>query len=251
MKLKVLIVFLGLVQSISGQEIFELVYNNDYATVKEYQGPVNLRDTNQATPLMWAVYTSDLKMVKLLIKKGADVSMKGWITFADLESNFEFIYGSCIAIAAGEGKLDVLKYLVEKQNISVEDKEINLYQNIDNGWNALQWASVKGQNEIIKYLVKKEANINAPAQTDLNQTPLILSIIFGNAETAILLIKLGADVQQRDDYGLAPITYAFELQNRELVKLLFEHGAAIPADSNESLEEILNKYFGVKKIEEL
>jgi len=251
MKLKVIIVFLTLAHSIWGQEIFELISNNDYNAVKEYQGPVNLRDANQATPLMWAIYTSDIKMVKLLIKKGADASMKGWIPFTDQKSNFEFIYGSCNAIAAGEGKLDILKYLIEKQNISVEDKEINLYQNIDNGWNALQWASVTGHDEIVKYLVKKDANINAPAQTDLNQTPLILSIIFGNAETAILLVKSGADVHQRDDYGVAPITYAFELQNRALVKILFEYGATLPLESGGSLEEILQKYFDVNKIEEL
>ncbi len=251
MKLKVIIVLLVLVQPLSAQKIFDLIRNNDHAGVKEYEGSVNLRDSDKATPLMWAVYLSDMKMVKLLIKKGADISMKGWIPFTDTESKFEFIYGSCLSIAAGEGKKNILKYLVEKQKISVEDKEINLYQNIDNGWNALQWASVKGQNKLVEYLVKKGANIDAPAQTDLNQTSLILAMIFGHAETAILLVKLGADVNQRDDYGVSPLTYAFELQNRELVKILLQKDATFRNAGEETIEDLLQDYFGVDKIEDL
>jgi ankyrin repeat protein len=251
MKLKVVIALLVLVQTLSAQKIFTYVKNSNHEAVKNYEGPLNLRDTDQATPLMWAIYSSDLKMVKLLIKKGADAKMKGWIRFTDPDSDFDFIYGSCLAVAAGEGKLDILKYLIEKQNISVEDKEINLYQNIENGWNALQWASVKGHDDLVKYLVKKGAYINAPAQTDLNQTPLILAIVFGNAETAILLTKLGANVNQRDDYGVSPIIYAFELQNRKLVKVLIQAGATYQKTDDNSLEDLLKEYFDVDRAEDL
>jgi ankyrin repeat protein len=240
-----------LVQPLSAQKIFDIVKTNDHRALKEYNGPVNLRDTNQATPLMWAIYRSDLTMVKQLIKKGADVTMKGWIRFTDPESNFEFIYGSCLAVAAGEGNKDIVKYLLDKEHIPIEDKEINFHQNIDNGWNALQWASVKGHNDLVNYLVRKGANINAPAQTDMNQTPLILAIIFGNAETAILLAELGADVNQRDDYGVAPLTYAFELQSKELVKVLIEHGAFFPDTNGSQLKDLLNDYFDVENTEDL
>lgn len=251
MKLKVLIALLVVVQALNAQEIFDLVKNNNHNAVKEYKEPVNLRDTNQATPLMWAVYKSNLKMVKMLMTKGADVSMKGWILYTDPGSNFDFFYGSCLAVAAGEGKKDILKYLINKQNISIEDKEINLYQNIDNGWNALQWATVKGHDDIVKYLIKNGANINAPAQTDMNQTALILAIVFSNAETAMLLVKLGADVNQRDDYGVSPLTYAFELHNKELIKLLFDYGATYQKMSNERLKDMLMNYFNVDKVEDL
>ncbi len=225
MKIKSFVFLLLFVQSAFPQDIFQLVKNSDLDAVRNYEGPVNLRDTNQATPLMWAVYVSDLKMVKHLVKKGADVTLKGWIFFTDSISHFEFIYGSCLVIAAGEGKKDVLKYLLNRQNISVEDKEINLYENVENGWNALQWASVRAKNHIVKYLVKKGADINAPAQADLNQTPLILAINFNRDETALLLTKLGADVNQCDDYGVSPLTYALELQAVDLIELMIKKGA--------------------------
>jgi ankyrin repeat protein len=237
--------------NVSGQNLFELVCKNDYRAVKEYVGAVNLRDTNQATPLMWAVYRCDLKMVKLLIRKGADAKTKGWILFKDPVSKFDFIYGSCMAIAAGENKVGQLRYFTRSCKIPIDDREIILNDYREIGWTALQWASVKGNKRAVKYLVRHGADINALSENDYNQTPLLFAINFRQVETAKLLVKLGADVNCKDMFGTAPLTCALEIQSRELVKYLIKNGAVLEEYADRPLEEMLLELFGVKRIEDL
>jgi ankyrin repeat protein len=236
---------------VSAQDLFYFVKNNDHESVKSYYGAVNLRDTNLATPLMWAVYLADLPMVKLLIRKGADVSLKGWILFKDSVSRFDFIYGSCLAIAAGEDKVDQLKYFIRKQRIPVDDREIIINDNSEDGWTALQWASVKGNIRSLKYLLRRGADINAISVNDYNQTPLLFAINFNQVEAAMLLIKRGANVNQKDLFGVTPLTYALEIQNKELVKCLVKNGARLEEYNERPLEEMLLDLFGVKRIEDL
>lgn len=215
---KLLFFLLGFVSvNAFSQSIFDYVTQNNYEAVKSYTGNVNVRDTNMATPLMWAIYKSDLKMVKLLISKGADPKLKGWIKFQDTVLNGYFIYGNCLSVAAGEGKLDIVKYLIKKQKIPVDDREINFYQadkkinyqaGKENGWTALHWAAVKGQVDVIKYLVKKGADINAVAETHDNATPLIFAIMFKQKDAAMELINLGADINKSDAKKLNPLDYA-------------------------------------------
>jgi ankyrin repeat protein len=236
---------------IDAQDLFRLVRSNDHESVNSWNDLVNLRDTNNATPLMWAAYSADLDMVKLLVKKGGDIRQKGWILFKDTVTNYEMIYGSMMAIAAGENKMDLMKYLLRKHNIPIEDKEINFYENKENGWTALQWAVVKGNNDMVRYLVKHRADINAPAETDMNQTPLILAINFNRVATAKLLVELGADVNIKDDFGAAPLNYAFLTKNRELVRFLVDNDAKIPGVGAETFRKLLEEHFGVTNMDDL
>lgn len=250
-KYKVLFACLFISTSLMCQDLFRLVRSKDYEAVKEYSDLVNLRDSNNATPLMWAAYSADLDMVRLLISKGADIHMKGWILFEDTNSHYEMIYGSIMAIAAGENKMELMKYLLQKQKLSLEDREINFYESKENGWTALQWASVKGHLDMIRYLVKKGANINAPAETDMNQTPLILAINFNQEKAAELLIELGADVNIKDDFGAAPLNYAFLTKNRKLVKFLVNHDAKLPGVNADTFMKLLEEHFGVTNMDDL
>lgn len=237
--------------SIQAQDLFRLVKGNDHEGVKAWEDLVNLRDTNNATPLMWAAYSADLDMVKILIKKGADITMKGWILFEDSVSHYEMIYGSIMAIAAGENKMDLMKYLLHRQKIPIEDREVNFYDNKENGWTALHWAAVKGNNNMVSYLIEEGANVNAPAETDMNQTPLMLAINFGRISAAKLLIDLGADVNIKDDFGATALNYAFLTKNRELVKYLVNHDAHLPGVGADTFMNLLKEHFGVTNMDDL
>lgn len=227
MAMKKIILFLVLftANNVFSQSLFDYVKSNNYKAVKAYTDSINSRDDDQATPLMWAVYSSDLKMVKMLISKGADPNLKGWINFRDSSLNGYFAYGSCLVIAAGENKLDILKYLLVNQKIPIEDKEINLDENTENGWTALQWASVQGNLDIINYLVKNGANINSIAETENNATPLIFALMFNHKEAAKLLIDLGADINKKDSKHLSPLDHAIYLNDNDLINLMIEKGA--------------------------
>lgn len=237
--------------NLTGQYLVEMIISNDYPGVKNYTGAVNLRDTNQATPLMWSAYCSDLKMVKLLVKKGADASLKGWIYFRDTSSNLDYIYGSCLAITAGENKSKVLKYFLRKHEIPVDDREILLNGYEENGWTALHWASVKGNKHPAKILIKRGANVNAVSETDMDKTPLLFALGSGQIEMAKILIKRGADVNKPDKNGVAPLSYALETRNRDLIRYMIKHGAMLEEYAKKPLEEMLMELFGVKEIEDI
>lgn len=182
------------------QELYRHILENDYKAVKLYQESVNVQNEPDPTPLMFAVYKSDLKMVKLLVKKGADINRKGIISHGDFS---EFSYGSCLTVAAGENKIEILKYLLSQgANIDEEEAIINgESEYVDKGselaWTPLQWALIKGNIDIVKYLVRKGADVNKFGIHD--KSILALAYDCNNQELIDFLISKGAKLYNRPE----------------------------------------------------
>ncbi|MBN1950206.1 MAG: ankyrin repeat domain-containing protein [Bacteroidales bacterium] len=233
------------------QGLFDLVKQGDIRAVKSYDGPVNLRDENQATPLMWAIFSEDQKMVKKLLKKGADPELKGWIVVEDSTTGLELIYGSCLALAAGTGNARLVRYFIEKKGISTEDREINLQTNLENGWTALHWAAFTGRVDIASYLIQRGASIDAVAPTNNNLTPLQFAVQAGHVEMAELLLNAGANCDQTDWLGISVLSHAFNQRSREMVKILLDNGASFDEREKKVLPDELDKAFGIGNPSEL
>ncbi|NHE58971.1 tetratricopeptide repeat protein [Cyclobacterium plantarum] len=124
---------------------------------------VNALDENGATPLMWAAYQSDLEIVTWLVDNGADPFLKRGAIYINKEKTA--YYGNLTGIAAGEGKLDLLQYLIEEVGIDVDDKEYNPETGQEDGWTAAQWADSEVQGAVIAYLGKKNANLSFLSDT--------------------------------------------------------------------------------------
>jgi len=161
------------------------------------------------------------------------------------------MYGSCLAIAAGENKSKLMKYFLHEHEIPVDDREILLNGFKENGWTALHWASIKGNKHPAKILIKRGANINAVSENDMDKTPLLFALSSGQIEMAKILIKLGADVNKTDKNGVAPLSYALETRNRELIKYMIKHGAMLEEYAKKPLEEMLMEMFGVKDVQDI
>ncbi|MBI0400294.1 tetratricopeptide repeat protein [Cyclobacterium marinum] len=99
---------------------------------------VNALDENGANPLMWAAYRADLEIVKWLVDNGADPFLKKGVIYLNVEKTV--YYGNLTGIAAGEGKLEILQYLIEEVGIPEGDKEYNPETEKEDGWTAAQWA---------------------------------------------------------------------------------------------------------------
>ena len=104
-------------------------------------------DENGATTLMWAAYQSDLEMVKWLVENAADPFLKKGVIYLNKEKTA--YYGNLTGIAAGEGKLEMLRYLIEDLGIDVDDKEYNPETGQEDGWTAAQWADSRAKGEMI------------------------------------------------------------------------------------------------------
>lgn len=187
---------------------------------------VNSIDKNKVTALMWAVYKSDIEMVKFLVDCGADHRKKG-IIYLEPKNLFSGYYGNLTTIAAGEGKLEILKYLIEELKIPFDDKELSIWTKKDDGWTANYWAVNNGRTKIVKYLLGKGADINEHNEDD---PPLLIKALSKNKiETALFLIDKRADVNLPDSDGKTAVFYTKDIST---TKKLIKSGANINVKDN-------------------
>jgi ankyrin repeat protein len=235
---KYLFVLLVLFMSIQArsQYVIDLTKIEAKEAIESYTGDVNVVDKNGATALMWAIYYSDLDMVKLLLSKGANPYLKGHIYLPQSGA----IYGGCMAVAAGQNKLEIIKYLIEGLKIPVDDRELGSGKEED-GWTALQWAAFNGNNDIISYLVKRKAKINALSDNDGDKTALYFAVQNGHFETVELLVKLKAKLNIKTAYGDTPLDAALQSENKEIASFLFSKGAKSSVSDKDKVERRLTE----------
>ena len=213
-------------QSAFSQNLLDAIKQNDFKNVQALVNNQNINepDENGATPLMWAVYKCDLKMAQLLIEKGADVSKKGLIYLND-----STYYGNLVGIAAGEGKLDVLKFLIEDCGIDVNDGGYNPKSGYEDGDAALKWSKEMAYTDISTYLVEKGAidyeTIKLYTEAGdfenaaLEAEPLIplLAKIYGPNDTSHFVINLLGIASLFDDAKNYPKAEKYYLQAIEIL----------------------------------
>ncbi|MBN1951473.1 MAG: ankyrin repeat domain-containing protein [Bacteroidales bacterium] len=147
---------------------------------------VNEADSFGNTCLHYALEnTNNKNIVYRLIDKGANPDAVNHQNYSPFHFSILF---AC-------GKLPF--YFIEK---GVNYKRITALNE-----NALHLSIEAGCDTLTRYLLKQ--NINLYLQDVKGITPLIQACRFRQAETAIELIKLGADVNSKDLYGNAPLNY--------------------------------------------
>lgn len=151
---------------------------------------VNMRDYSNGTPLHKLNRYPEI--VKLLIKYGADIRAK------DNKGTFPIHY------SAGWGKVESTKiYLDMGIDINVRDSE---------GRTPLHYAIHEENDENTRFLLEKGADINAQDK-------------YGFLTRWEELNGRKWDKENRQNHGDTPIFYAFECENKEMIRILIEKGA--------------------------
>ena len=85
----------------------------------------------------------------------------------------------------------------------------------------MHWA-VKGQTDIVKFLLANKADVNARAKNS-DRTPLNWAVLFGRKDIVELLLAGGADVNAKckDE---TPLHFAESLSHKDIADLLRQHG---------------------------
>lgn len=122
--------------------------------------------------------------------------------------------------AAYSGNLEEFKRLLREGAFEagcVKIPHTDDYEQSDsNGLTLLHWAAKGGSVAVARYLLESGAHVNAVAREE-QATALHYASETGNHEMINLLLRFKADTTQRDEWGSAPIEWAFRVMHEGIL----------------------------------
>ncbi|ORX49627.1 ankyrin [Piromyces finnis] len=113
-----------------------------------------------------------------------------------------------------------------------EKKKIDLNQLFDyDDYTFLSYSCEKGNEEIIKCLIKQGANIEKRNQ--LGETPLFNACRSKKVNIVKYLLECGAKINRENILGETPLFIACEIKNEMIAKILIDYGAEINKEDND------------------
>ena len=173
---------------------------------------VNIQDSTYGrTPLMWAARNMYGDLVKLLLGKGADRSIK------DRDGQ--------TALTLTPDLAPSLVQVLSNGDKSTKPSGLNAPD--QSGRTPLMYAALTGDVDQVKKLLQQGADVNAVG--DYGQTALI-SAARGSAAVVQLLLDKGAKVNAGDKSGWTPLMSAARFGTAETMGLLINAGADVNAE---------------------
>jgi len=158
----------------------------------------DVQDGSGWTPLMIAVSRKDGdELVDLFLRKEADVNAKN------------FSGQTALHFVASKNNLDIARRLLDAKpaaSARVKDKR---------GQYAIHRAAAVGSAPMVELLVKNKSPLNA---ADIaGQTPLHHAVAEGHGDTAVALLKSGAETDKKDSDGFLAMELAPDAQVRKFI----------------------------------
>lgn len=206
------------------RDLFYAIFDNSYATVVKslslganpngvYTYERYSDECINWVPVFSAAAVGNLKILKLLKEKGAD--LKKIINSVD-----ECSAKSLLHVAATYGSNDIISYLLNDEKIEVDLKAAN-------GKTALFDAVLNDHYETVKLLIDKGANPNIRVKTctsDAFLSPIHQAIKLQNHKMTELLLDR---IDFADTINITLLHHAVENENLHAAQLLIEKGADI------------------------
>ncbi len=251
----------GTAAAVGDLALVEAAKKHDRAAVRALlltRPDVNVAEADGTTALHWASYADDLELADLLIRAGAKVNAANdlgvtplWTASLNgsapmvrrlLESganpNAALLLGETpLMVAARTGSPDVVELLLARG--------ANPNARAARGQNALMWAVAQKHAGVVKVLLAHGADIHARSEVwsqtmavpphglpEYNRqiphggdTALMFAARVGDLDSAKLLVDAGANVNDRDAWGVSALVLAAHSGYGDLVQLLLEKGA--------------------------
>ena len=165
---------------------------------------VNAKATDTGeTALLNAVSTKRIALVEILLKAGADLTIK---------NRFDF---NALNIAAAAGNQEMAALLLDHgANVETDTSTLT----------PLMFAASGGNVDMIRFLVKRGAKVNHGAKEG-KQTALLSAIYGGHPDAVQALVELKADVNAKTKDGDTPLKVAMKGDQDDIVKILKAAGA--------------------------
>lgn len=173
-------------------------------------------ETFNGTPaLMIAVKNFDVESIALLLSRGANPNG------GDAEGKTPLL------AAIAKNQLGIVRMLVENGS------DVNLAYEANGlaGTTPLMLAAMGSKTAISALLIDKGADVRAIDDSG-GETALHNAASWGKPDLGILLLKHGAAIDERDEYGKTPLMDAILGNNTAMVKFFIDHGANVKARSD-------------------
>jgi len=167
----------------------------------DHKADTNLPDGSSWTPLMWATWSDNPAMVKMLIASGARADATDHDGLTPL------------AIAAQNYKVQSARALLEA------GADVNAPVG-KGGYTPLMLASRSDSRELPAALIEHGANVNASNPGGV--TALMIATAANRSTVVDLLLKAGAAVDARSEDGRTPLSIAHDYSNEGVIKALEE-----------------------------
>ncbi|WP_257462005.1 ankyrin repeat domain-containing protein [Archangium lipolyticum] len=208
-------------------DLFDAVRRGDIATVEALleKNPraIARGDTLGMTALMWAAWRGDAPLLRLLLARGANPSVK------DIRGT------TALMLAAEQGRTEAARVLVP---LAGEDER----------GEALRHAAGTGHIEVACFLLDEAGAALEYGGTD-GKTPLTCAVLGGHAALAEELLRRGANLEarsstvlpleDRNDSGWHPLHYAADRRHPLLVQLLLTAGAQVDPQTTEGTTPLM------------
>lgn len=168
---------------------------------------VNSQEAGGWTPLVIAASKGNLRLVKILLDRGADVNAK---TYMDQ---------TALYVSANNGFINVVNILLDHG----ADAKIRVKKSYESAAIA---AITSGHLHILKRLIDHEPEL-LKLPTVSGATILHAAAQIGRESSVEMLLKAGAQVDLKKKDGTTALSCAAALGHANIVKLLLSHGASL------------------------
>ena len=232
-----------------------------------FVAPNSCYDDEDETPLFAAAKSSELSVMKYLIKgkhcSPMTTNAYGWtvLHMAAMHSQLKVVQclvdecgvdpklcrdekkRTALCLAAENGEPTILRYLIKEKGCSPWNQD-------ENGWTVLHKATYKGHLQVVQFLID-ECGMNPKyCYDDEGESPLHLAAKCGYVDILRYLIKeKGCNPMSRDDNGKTALHWAAKYNgNLEAVRFLVEDcGACIDTELNNTfIDSKIREYLGSK-----
>lgn len=225
-------------------DIINLDNNIDIKILEELinWGKININHASDAgqTPIHIACLKQNLDMIKLLLEKGADPTIK------ENKGNTALPYAkgntAIIDLLISKGKFDsndlIKSCNIDKIKTLIKEQKLDIhYKDEQTGVTAVQLLCLKGDLEIIKILVEKGADFNL--KDNKNNTTFHYITSSNNQESAKeiaeLLIKKGEfECNAENNDSNTPLHFACIQKFQKIAKLLVQNKSDVNLQNNEN-----------------
>lgn len=169
-----------------------------------------------ATPMITvAARHASLNVLRYLIAARADINARTPDRDTPLMLAALFGRDEQAQNSAAYQRYDAAVRLLTEAGTSVDSAERDTYS-------PLAYAAYAGRDSTVRYLLDKGARVDAGAQGRLAyvNTPLMMAAIQGHRDTALQLLRAGADANVRVQNGLTALELAQKNKQTQLEKLL-------------------------------